>query len=255
MENFRRVFVTGAGSGLGAGLVGHYGREGAHLGLVGRREALLREQQVECEGRGARVEVYAGDVADTDFMQQSAGRFLEAAGGVDLVVANAGIAIANRVREGEAHEVARLINVNLVGVTNTLLPFVPGMIEQGRGTLCAMSSFTAHRGLPGRTAYGASKAGVTAFTDGLRMELHDTGVHAMALHPGFVDTPLTRDNPEMIFLIDLDHAVACMASAIERGARNHTFPWQMNLLKEVVKHAPESIIRRLAPAPRPTSMK
>jgi len=255
MASFRRVFVTGAGSGLGAGLVGHYGSEGAELGLVGRREALLRERQAECEAHGARVQVYAGDVADSDFMQRSADHFLHEAGGVDLVVANAGIAIANRVREGEVHEVARLINVNFVGVTNTLLPFVPAMIEQGRGTLCAMSSFTAHRGMPGRTAYGASKAGVTAFTDGLRMELHGTGVHAMALHPGFVDTPLTRDNPEMIFLIDLEHAVRSMASAIDRDARNHTFPWQMNLLKEVVKRAPESLIRRLAPAPRPTSMK
>lgn len=254
MTAFRRVFVTGAGSGLGAGLVGHYGRQGAHVGLVGRREAPLRERQKECETRGARVEVYPGDVADTDFMQTSAQHFLQAAGGVDLVVANAGIAIANRVREGEAHEVARLINVNFVGVTNTLLPFAPAMIEQGRGTLCAMSSFTAHRGLPGRTAYGASKAGVTAFMDGLRMELHETGVHAMALHPGFVDTPLTRDNPEMLFLIDLPRAVRYMSSAIERGARNFTFPWQMNLLKEVVKRAPESWIRRLAPAPRPTSM-
>lgn len=255
MTTFRRVFVTGGGSGLGAGLVGHYGQAGAHIGLVGRREALLREREGECEARGARVSLYAGDVSDTDFMQRSARDFLAEAGGVDLVVANAGIAIANRVREGEAHEVARLINVNLVGVTNGLIPFVPAMIEQGHGTLCAMSSFTAHRGLPGRSAYGASKAGVTAFMDGLRMELHATGVHAMALHPGFVDTPLTRDNPEMIFVIDLERAVRYMSSAIERGARNYTFPWQMNLLKEVVKRAPESVIRRFAPAPRPTSMK
>ena len=254
MTDFRRVFVTGAGSGLGAGLVGHYGRQGAQLGLVGRREALLRERQAECEARGAHVQVYAGDVADTDFMQRSARHFLQWSGGIDLVVANAGIAIANRIREGEAHEVARLVNVNFVGVTNTLLPFVPAMIEEGRGTLCAMSSFTAHRGLPARTAYGASKAGVTAFMDGLRMELHGTGVHAMALHPGFVETPLTRDNPEMIFLIDLERATRYMTKAIEGGARNYTFPWQMNLLKELVKRAPESWIRRMAPAPRQTSM-
>ena len=121
-----------------------------------------------------------------------AGHFLEAAGGVDLVVANAGSAIANRVREGEAHEVARLINVNLVGVTNTLLPFVPGMIEQGRGTLCAMSSFTAHRGLPGRTAYGASKAAVRQLTKTVAVHCGRKGyrIRCNSVHPGVIQTSM-----------------------------------------------------------------
>lgn len=251
----RRVFVTGASTGLGRGLADHYAREGAHLGLVARREALLREAEKEWTGRGARVEVYAGDVVDTGFMARSAASFVEAAGGVDLVFANAGVGIAHRTLEGESAEIAWLMGVNVIGVTNTVVPFVPQMVAQGSGVLCAVSSVAGHRALPGRAAYSASKACVTTFMDGLRLDLHGTGVHAMTLCPGFVDTPLTKDNPSMMFVIDVDRAVEYMVGAIESHERTFTFPWQMNWMKELLVRAPESWIRRLAPAPRTRSMR
>jgi len=253
MGEIRRLFVTGAGTGLGQGLADHYARSGAHLGIVGRRESLLREHEKEWTARGARVEVYAGDVADTDFMVHCARDFLAAAGGVDLVLANAGVAIANRVLEGESREIAWLMNVNVVGVTNTVVPFVPQMVKQGSGVLCALGSMAGHQPLPGRAAYSASKAAVTTFMSALRMDLHGTGVHAMTLCPGFVDTPLTLDNPGMMFVIDVPRAVDYMVGAIEARKRTYTFPWQMNALKEVMTRAPESLVRRIAPAPRTRS--
>jgi short-subunit dehydrogenase len=255
MNDIRRLFVTGASTGLGYGLANHYVRPGAHLGLVARRESLLREHEKAWTARGARVEVYAGDVADTDFMTRSAEAFVAAAGGVDLVFANAGVGIANRVLEGEAREIAWLMNVNVVGVTNTIVPFVPQMVKQGSGVLCAVSSMAGHQPLPGRAAYSASKACVTTFMSSLRMDLHGTGVHAMTLCPGFVDTPLTKDNPSMMFVIDVPQAVDYMVGAIEARRRTYTFPWQMNLLKEVMARAPEPLIRLMAPAARTKSSK
>jgi len=253
VEPIRRLFVTGASTGLGRGLAEHYAREGAHLGLVARREALLRELEKEWTARSARVEVYAGDVSDTDFMTRSAQLFFDAAGGTDLVFANAGVGIANRILEGESREIAWLMGINVIGVTNTVVPFVPHLVAQGSGVLCAVSSAAGHRGLPGRAAYSASKAAVTTFMDALRMDLADTGVHAMTLCPGFVHTPLTEDTPAMPFPIELDEAVRYMVGAIERRESTYTFPWQMNLLKEVMTRAPESLLRRLAPAPRTRS--
>jgi short-subunit dehydrogenase len=253
MTEIRRLFVTGAGTGLGQGLADHYARSGAHLGIVGRRESLLRERAKEWVARGARVEVYAGDVADTEFMARTASEFVAAAGGVDLVFANAGVGIANRVREGESREIAWLMSVNVIGVTNTIVPFVPHMVEQGSGVLCAVGSMAGHQPLPGRAAYSASKACVKTFMSALRMDLHGTGVHAMTLCPGFVDTPLTVDNPGMMFVIDVPEAVEYMVRAIEARKRTYTFPWQMNALKEVMARAPEWLIRRLAPAARTRS--
>lgn len=86
------------------------------------------------------------------------------------------------------------------------------------------------------------------------MDLHGTGVHAMTLCPGFVATPLTEDNPSMMFLIDVARAVEYMVDAIEARKRTYTFPWQMNLLKEVMFRAPEAWIRKLAPPARTRSM-
>ena len=155
MSQIQRVFVTGAGTGLGRGLADHYAREGAHLGLVARREPLLREVQKEWTARGARVEVYPGDVTDTEFMVRCANQFVAAAGGVDLVFANAGIGIPDRTLDGESQEIARLMEVNVVGVTNTVIPFAPYMVKQQSGILCATSSVAGHRAMPGRTAYSS----------------------------------------------------------------------------------------------------
>jgi short-subunit dehydrogenase len=253
MSEIRRLFVTGAGTGLGEGLADHYARPGAHLGIVGRREAVLHERAKEWTARGARVEIYGGDVADTEFMSRIAREFVAAAGGVDLVLANAGVAIANRVLEGESGEIAWLVNVNAIGVTNTIVPFVPYMVQQRSGILCALGSMAGHQPLPGRAAYSASKAFVKTFMSSLRMDLHGTGVHAMTLCPGFVSTPLTVDNPSMMFVIDVPAAVKSMVRAIEARRRTYTFPWQMNLLKEVMARVPEPLLRRLAPAPRTRS--
>ncbi len=68
-------------------------------------------------------------------------------------------------------------------VTNTVVPFLPRTLEQRSGVLCAVSSVASHRALPGPVAYSASKQAVTTFMDGLRMELHGSGVHAMTICP------------------------------------------------------------------------
>lgn len=253
-EAIHRVFITGASSGLGRGMALHYAREGAHVGLVARRAELLAELAKELGERGARPETYAGDVSDTAFMKDCAERFTAAAGGIDLVLANAGVNIRNGTREGESGEIAWLLGVNAIGVTNTVVPFVPAMLAQGSGVLCAVSSVAGHRALPGRAAYSASKKCVTTFMEGLRQDLHGTGVHAMTLCPGFVDTPLTKDNPGMMFLISCDQAVREMSVAISARKTEFTFPWQFRLLAPLMKWGPEALIRRLAPPPRTRSM-
>ena len=190
-------------------------------------------------------------MADTTFMASVAQAFVTQAGGVDLVVANAGTGVPNRIPEGEAGGIAGMLEVNVIGVTNTVVPFVPAMLAQRSGVLCAVGSVAGHAPLPGRGAYSASKAAVTTFMSSLRMDLAGTGVHAMTLCPGFVETPLTEGNPNMPFLIGLDEAVASMVSAIESRKRTYTFPWQMRWLSHLMKRAPEGLVRRMAPPARP----
>jgi|SRR5690606_19250996 len=249
----QRIFITGASSGIGAGLARHYARPGATLGLVARRAALLEEVARDVRAAGATALVLPADVADTAAMRAAIESFLEAAGGADLVVANAGVGIRSALHEGEAGEVARLMQINVNGVTNTVIPFVPAMLRQRSGVLCAISSVAGHRALPGRVAYAASKKAVTTFMDGLRMELAGSGVHAMTICPGFVRTPLTEGMKGMFFVVELDDAVRAIAGAIDTRRRTYTFPWQMRLLSAAMVAAPEWVLRRLAPRPREQS--
>jgi short-subunit dehydrogenase len=149
MNDIRRLFVTGASTGLGYGLANHYVRPGAHLGLVARRESLLREHEKAWTARGARVEVYAGDVADTDLHDQER-RGVRRGGGrrrpsVRECRRRGSPTACSR---AEAREIAWLMNENVVGVTTRSSRFVPQMVKQGSGVLCAVSSMAGHQPLP-----------------------------------------------------------------------------------------------------------
>jgi short-subunit dehydrogenase len=197
------------------------------------------------------VHVYAADVADTAAMKRIAATFLLAAGGVDLVIANAGVGIRSALLEGESAEVARLMQVNVVGVTNTVIPFVPHMVARKTGVLVAISSVAGWRALPGRAAYSASKAAVITFMDGLRMDLAGSGVHAMTICPGFVKTPMTAVlKHKMLFLQELEPALDEIVAAIHRRAKTRTFPWQFRMLRPLLRNGPEWLIKRLSPPPR-----
>lgn len=246
-----KIFITGASSGIGEALARVYASPGAHFGLVARRRDLLERLAAELREGGSRVDVYALDVTNTEAMHAAANDFAANAGGVDRVIANAGIGIGDTLREGDSASVAHLMSVNVIGVTNTIVPFIPIALRQRSGTLVAVSSMAGHRGLPGRAAYSASKAAVITFMDALRMQLVGTGVHAMTLCPGFVHTPLTETLPhDLPFVLEVGPAARLMHRAIEDQKKTYTLPWQMDLLRHVMVNAPEWLLRRLAPPPR-----
>jgi short-subunit dehydrogenase len=245
-----RVFITGASSGLGEGFALHYAAPGAVIGLCARRAPMLAELARTVEAKGARAAIHAADVSDTAAMAQIADAFVGEHGGVDLVVASAGIGIPNETLAGKSEPIAQLMRINVIGVTNTLVPFIPAMVERGAGTLVAVSSLAAFRGLPGRAAYSASKAAVLTFMDGLRLDVRGSGVHAMTLCPGYVRTPMTARLVKMPFVIERDEAVRYMVDAIERREDTFAFPWQVRALSRVLEFGPEWLVQRIAPPGR-----
>jgi short-subunit dehydrogenase len=248
-----KVFITGATSGLGEGLARHYAGPHTTLGISGRRASLLGRLATELTDRGAVVHVYEADVADSARMRNVSAEFVDAAGGIDVVVANAGVALRRPTIDADVEATAQLFATNVIGVSNTVLSFLPAMLRARAGTLVAVGSIAGFRGLPGHAAYSASKAAVQTFMDALRMELRDSGVHAMTLCPGFVRTPMTaRNEHRMPFLLDLDEAVVTMAAAIVRRETTFSFPWPMRVLKEVMKRTPESLLPKLVPSGRRT---
>jgi short-subunit dehydrogenase len=245
-----RVFITGATSGIGEAFARHYGQAGATLGLLARRQEMLEQLAAELRSTGVNVGVYRADVSDTGAVQRAIDDFVGLAGGADLVIANAGVALRDSLLTGNATSVANLMRINVIGATNTIVPFIPIMARQKTGTLVAVSSAAGHRGLPGRAAYSASKAALITFMDALRMTLHGSGVHAMTLCPGFIRTPMTEGaGNKLPFLLELPDAVRLMTDAIARREYTYTLPWQMNVLKHVLIRSPEWLFRRFAPTP------
>jgi short-subunit dehydrogenase len=130
-----------------------------------------------------------------------------------------------------AAEVAGVININVIGASNSVAAVIPEMVARGSGHLVVISSLAAYRGLPRSAAYCASKAAVSAFFESLRLDLHPRGIDVTIIHPGFIKTPLTADRAvEMPFLMELDVAVKKMVRAIEKRRKRYSFPWQLATL-------------------------
>jgi short-subunit dehydrogenase len=221
------VLITGASSGIGRALGVELTRRGAQVGLLARRRDRLDEIVQEIKAAGGRALALPADVTNSDQVRAAACELRRKFGYIDLLIANAGIGATTYAVDLCEKEVAQLIGVNVIGVVNSVTAVIPHMIQRGSGHLVAISSLAAYRGLPKSAAYCASKAGVSALFESLRIDLMGTGVDVSIIHPGFIKTPLTAGRKRMPYLMELDDAVQKMIRAIEKRKRSYSFPWQL----------------------------
>lgn len=183
------VFITGAARGIGAQSARIAAARGARVALAGMEPERLSELQRELGDRHVWCEC---DVTDQAALDRAVGHTLGKLGRIDAVIANAGIANHGTVATSPANAVARTIEVNLIGVTRTVSAAVHPLIDSG-GYFLLVSSAAAFGALPGMAAYAASKSGVEAFGEALRLELAHKGVAVGVAHPGWIDTDMVRD--------------------------------------------------------------
>ena len=246
----RRVFITGASTGIGAALARHYAGANTSIGLFARRDDLLEKLASSLPGR---TEIYASDIADTAAIAAAAGHFIARCGAPDLVIANAGISVGTHGDElQDVEKLQRVLSVNVTGLAATLAAFAPSMRAAGAGTLCGIASVAGFRGIPGAGAYSASKAAAISWLEALRNELAGSGVSVVTICPGYIDTPMTRVNRyPMPFLISSDEAAVRIARAIASNRRLAVIPWQMALVSLLLRALPGALYDRLAArAPR-----
>ena len=240
-----KVFLTGASSGLGEALARHYARAGATLGLVARRGERLQALDAQL---GSRHALYTCDVVNAAAMRAAGADFLARHGAPDLVIGNAGISHGNVTDAAEDVEVFReTLATNVLGLVNTFHPFIAAMRERRAGRFVGIASVAGIRGLPGATAYSASKAAAIRYCEGLRVELRGSGVGVTTILPGYVATEMTaRNRYRMPFLIQADDAAARFARAIAAGKRHAIIPWQMALVGRLMHILPPAAFDRLA---------
>ncbi|HKW36577.1 MAG TPA: SDR family oxidoreductase [Burkholderiales bacterium] len=244
------IFITGASTGIGAALAAHYAREGAVLGLCARR---LSKTQALLSSLGGAGSCYQVDITDAPTLQSAAEDFTKRFGVPDVVIANAGIGAGTLTEKPEDLAVFRkIIDTNVLGMVATFQPFVEAMRARGSGTLVGIASVAGFRGLPGGSAYSASKSAAITYLESLRVELHGSGVSVVTICPGYIRTPMTAENHyRMPFLIDADDAARRMARVISARRRLSVIPWQMALVSFVLRLLPRWLFDRLfARAPR-----
>lgn len=241
------AFITGASSGIGQALAARYARAGWRLALVARRADAL-QAWAAAQGLGPdRVGIYPADVADTDAIVDAGRRCIANQGLPDVVVASAGISIGMDTAERADLDVMReLLAVNNVGLAATFHPFLAAMRARGSGTLVGVASVAAIRGLPGHGAYCASKAGVVAYCESLRVECRGSGVRVVTLVPGYVATPLTAGNRySMPFLMAPEAFAERAFDAIASGRSYRVIPWPMGVVAKALRLLPNAWYDRL----------
>ena len=183
------VFITGAARGIGAETARALAARGCRLVLTDVDAVPLQELQIEL---GAVAVTVVADVRDLDAMNRAVKQGIDAFGGIDLVLANAGISSYGSVMQVDPATFARVLDINILGVFHTVRATLPSLIER-KGYVLVVSSLAAFAACPGLASYNASKAGVEHFANALRQEVTYQGVGVGSAHMAWIDTPLVRD--------------------------------------------------------------
>jgi len=241
------VFITGASSGIGQALAARYHRAGWRLALVARRTEEIKTWAQACGISADSYQIYSADVSVTDSIVAAGQDCLGRQGVPDVVIANAGISVGvdTALRE-DIDTMARVLATNTVGVAATFQPFISAMVARGSGRLVGIGSVAGIRGLPGHGAYCASKAALISYCESLRGELRGTGVGVSTISPGYIDTPLTRQNRyAMPFLMRPEDFAGRAFAAVQAGASYRVIPWQMGVVAKLLRLLPNPVFDRL----------
>ncbi|MFD7088813.1 SDR family oxidoreductase [Streptomyces sp. NPDC059896] len=262
----RTAVITGAARGVGEQLARSLSERGARLALVGLEKAELARVAASLTGE---ADHWHADVTDAAAMLRTARLVQERFGTVDVVVANAGVAVGGLFRHSEPDAWRRVIEVNLIGSANTARAFLPALLDS-RGYYLQVASLAAFAPAPMMTAYCASKAGAESFAHTLRTELAHHGVGVGVGYLTWTDTDMVRGADQDSTLRELRSrmrwpasrtyplapAVDRLATGIERRARHiYAQPWlrTAQLLRAALPSAATHRARRALPALEPAS--
>jgi NAD(P)-dependent dehydrogenase (short-subunit alcohol dehydrogenase family) len=244
----RVALITGAGRGIGRQLTFDLIAAGASVAGVDLDAEPLAELATQLSGKSFVSAV--ADVTDRAALVDAVGRLSGQLGPIDLLIASAGIGRQNPALGFSAETFADQIRVNLIGVANSVEAVLPGMIERRHGHLVALSSLASYRGLPRMAGYCASKAGVNALMDSLRIELEPHGIATTVICPGWIRTRMTENiDVKTPGILDTPVATRLMLDAIRRRQPYCGFPrqslWRVRLLRWLPTTWSDGLVRRM----------
>jgi short-subunit dehydrogenase len=188
----KTIVVTGGGNGMGRELVLLLLQKGARIAALDINEAALKETEALAGEHQGRLSTHIVNITDRAAVSVLPAAIIQVHGAVDGIINNAGIIQRFvRINDLDYKDIERVFNVNFWGMVNITKTFLPYLLKRPEGHIVNTSSMGGFLPVPGQTAYGASKAAVKLFTDGLHSELLDTNVHVTAVFPGATATNIT----------------------------------------------------------------
>ena len=190
----RKIFVTGATSGIGLECARAFAQDGDNVLIAGRRADRLAAIKEDFEQQyGVRVDTIVLDVSKREDVESKVKSAIEAFGGIDVLVNNAGLAQGlDPFQDSTVEDAVTMINTNVLGllyVTKAVLPF---MIDKNEGHIVNMGSTAGIYAYPGGAVYCATKAAVKMLADGIRMDTIATDIKVTTIQPGIVETPFSE---------------------------------------------------------------
>lgn len=240
----KTILITGASSGIGAGLARAYAGCGVTLLLWGRDAARLDSVAADCRARGASASTQVFDLRDA----AGFARLLAAAPVLDIAIFNAGLGgTAPADVAAEAPDVVQAIaEVNFTAPIIGANAVAGAMAARGTGHIVLVGSITESFPLPMAPTYAATKAGLKMFAEGFGIRMEKYGVKVTLVSPGFIDTPMSRQVKEAKpFLMDADTAAAIIKRRVAAGARAIVVPWQFAVIRGFANLLPRALLRRI----------
>lgn len=254
----QKVLISGGSEGIGYALAQELLGRGAAIALLGRSEVKLRIAKEQLDSESRQVHTFACDVSNPPAVFEAISAATSALGGLDGLIANAGVCKPARFHEAPIEDIQTQVNTNFAGVLYTIRAGIPHLLRQGHGFIAITSSPAGNAGIPGFSVYGATKAALNNLSHTLRSEYADAGISVHLLLPPDTDTPgyaeETRHYPPELRAIlsggrlhQPDALAVRFANAIENGTRQSTAGFETHVLLRLVRYFPflwEMYVRR-----------
>jgi short-subunit dehydrogenase len=246
----QKILITGASSGLGAGMARAFAAKGRDLALCARRTDRLDELKAELTAQYPNIKVAVAelDVNDHEQVPKVFGALSDELGGIDRVIVNAGIGKGAPLGSGKLWANKATIETNLVAALVQVETALEMFTKAGSGHLVLISSVLGNKGVPGvKAAYAASKAGVSSLGESLRAEYASGPITVTVLEPGYIESEMTAKSNSTMLMVDNETGVRQMVKAIERETGRAIVPaWPWAPLVTLLKLLPPRFTKPFA---------
>ncbi len=242
----RKILVLGATSGIAEATCRIWAAEGASFFLVARNAEKLAAVAADLKTRGASyIDTAVADLDDTDKHPALLAHAINSLTGMDIAYLAHGILGDQTHAEQDFNAAAQIIHTNFMAPVSLLTWLANFCVQRRSGTIAVLSSVAGDRGRRSNYAYGSSKAGLSAFLDGLRNRVDREGVKVITIKPGPVRTAMTAGMPKSEKFADVDAVAEAIVKAVAKGKDTVYVPFQWRAIMFVVRHIPERVFKKL----------